>query len=561
MWWLADKMRLARELCGLAKLTEEGWLTLGTWSLEGLDLQAIVTIKAAGADYSLRLVLPSFFPHVPAWVAPADGQARLSDHQFGPGGSLCLELGPDNWTPAMTCADVLRSAHKLLTTENPKGEGARGEVEEGLAFAPFQIGYEQYAVLVEQSVLDRLKAGALFDPKALRWMPAGSAWPVFLSDRRSRERGIAPPVPSYLNTFTDLPVFQTTSPAPAGIITRASLINAGAFADDTRLAMQDAMRALLIFGAGGEPKAFVFQGEDGAAALPWLPLKAEQGARSGAPAERAKGRVAMVGAGSVGSKLAETLVRSGARDLTLIDGDIFLPGNLERNALDWRDVGARKVEAVKARLLAIAPEAYITIEAKDLAWQNSSRNHAAFVASIGKCDVIIDATGDTGTSLMLGGLAASAKKPFVSVEVLEGGIGVLIAVCLPHRDPSYGQARANFLAWCADQGLTFEARPAGRYEGVGDDGAPIIADDAAVTVAVGHAGRAILDVLDGLTGPRSRAWQLIGLQDAWVFKTLGPYIGIDVGEPDPPPLPVDATTDAFVQDRLNDLLDALAPAR
>jgi ubiquitin-protein ligase len=160
MWWLADKMRLARELRGLAELAEEGWLSLGTWSLEGLDLQVIVTIKAPGAEYSLRLVLPSFFPNVPAWLAPTDGNLRLSNHQFGAGGSLCLELGPDNWTPAMTGADVVRSAYKLLSTENPKGEGARGEVEEGLQIAPFQIGYEKFSVLVEQAVMDRLNRNA-----------------------------------------------------------------------------------------------------------------------------------------------------------------------------------------------------------------------------------------------------------------------------------------------------------------------------------------------------------------------------------------------------------------
>lgn len=559
MWWLADKMRLARELRGLAELAEEGWLSLGAWSLEGLDLQVIVTIKAAGAEYPLRLVLPSFFPNVPAWLAPTDGNLRLSDHQFGAGGSLCLELGPDNWTPAMTGADVVRSAYKLLSTENPKGEGARGEVEEGMQIAPFQIGYEKFSVLVEQAVLERLKAGALFDPKALRWLPAGSAWPVFLSDGRSREQGIAAPASSYLNNFVDLPVFQTSSPAPSGSVTRADLINAGAFADDTRLQLQAAKRALLIFGHGSEPKAFVFQGEDGATSMPWLMLKDEQGLRSGAPEGRAKARVAMVGAGSVGSKIAETLVRSGARDLTLFDGDVFLPGNLERNALDWRDVGASKVDAVKARLEAIAPKVTVTVEAKNLAWQNSSRNHAASIAAIGRCDVIVDATGDTGTALMLGALAASAKKPFVSVEVLEGGVGVLVAVCLPVRDPSYGQARANFLAWCEAQGFTFEARPAGGYAGFGDDGAPIVADDAAATIAAGHAGRAILDVVDGVVGPRSRAWQLIGLRDAWVFETVGTYIGIDVGEPDPPPPPVDPKTEAFVQDRLKDLLNALAP--
>jgi hypothetical protein len=161
---------------------------------------------------------------------------------------------------------------------------------------------------------------------------------------------------------------------------------------------------------------------------------------------------------------------------------------------------------------------------------------------------------------MLGALAASAKKPFVSVEVLEGGIGVLVAACLPSRDPSYGQARANFLEWCAEEGFTFATPPAGRYGGADEDGEPIVADDAAVTVAAGHAGRAVLDILDGLVTSRARAWQLIGLGEAWVFGKRGPYIGIDLGQPDPPPPPVDRDTEAFVQERLKEIFDALAPA-
>jgi hypothetical protein len=42
---------------------------------------------------------------------------------------------------------------------------------------------------------------------------------------------------------------------------------------------------------------------------------------------------------------------------------------------------------------------------------------------------------------------------------------------------------------------------------------------------------------------------------------MGPFIGLDIGQPDPPPEPVDAKTEAFVQERLKDLLDAFAPTR
>ncbi|MCG5486834.1 MAG: ThiF family adenylyltransferase [Sinorhizobium meliloti] len=67
-------------------------------------------------------------------------------------------------------------------------------------------------------------------------------------------------------------------------------------------------------------------------------LPPETGLRSGrAPCAQGK-KVAIVGAGSVGSKVAEMLLRSGIDTLRIFDGDVFLPGNLERHVLDWREV-------------------------------------------------------------------------------------------------------------------------------------------------------------------------------------------------------------------------------
>jgi hypothetical protein len=153
-------------------------------------------------------------------------------------------------------------------------------------------------------------------------------------------------------------------------------------------------------------------------------------------------------------------------------------------------------------------------------------------------------------------------KPFVSVEVFEGGIGALVATCVPDRDPPYPRARANFEAWCEVQGEHFPRPPAARYGGFDEDGAPIIADDAAVTVAAGLAGRAILDIADETPAPQERAWQLIGLSEAWVFGRLGRFIGLSVGDPPPPAAPeVDPEIAAFVHERLQELLDALAPAK
>lgn len=71
-------------------------------------------------------------------------------------------------------------------------------------------------------------------------------------------------------------------------------------------------------------------------------------------------RVALFGVGGVGSWCAEGLVRSGVKHLTLVDADRIGPSNVNRQLMATpRTVGQVKVEALRERLLEIAPDAQI----------------------------------------------------------------------------------------------------------------------------------------------------------------------------------------------------------
>ena len=61
-------------------------------------------------------------------------------------------------------------------------------------------------------------------------------------------------------------------------------------------------------------------------------------------------RILIIGAGAVGSALAEMLARGGARDITVIDSDCLEAGNLVRHNLLATDIGNRKASALAARL-------------------------------------------------------------------------------------------------------------------------------------------------------------------------------------------------------------------
>jgi tRNA A37 threonylcarbamoyladenosine dehydratase len=72
-------------------------------------------------------------------------------------------------------------------------------------------------------------------------------------------------------------------------------------------------------------------------------------------------RVILFGVGGVGSWCAETLIRTGLKHLTIVDGDTVQPSNLNRQLPATRStIGEPKVEALRERLLSIQPDAQIT---------------------------------------------------------------------------------------------------------------------------------------------------------------------------------------------------------
>ena len=75
----------------------------------------------------------------------------------------------------------------------------------------------------------------------------------------------------------------------------------------------------------------------------------------------AQKRVIIFGVGGVGSWCAESLVRSGIRQLTIVDSDCVCITNINRQLMaTTKTVGQVKVDALKERLLSINPQAEIT---------------------------------------------------------------------------------------------------------------------------------------------------------------------------------------------------------
>jgi hypothetical protein len=534
LWWITDSVRVGREKAAIeALLRDEKWFAIERWTLFDGKFAVEGAILAHGIAYSVRLLYPDQFPEVPAWVEPKDPAAKWSSHQYGPGGSLCLELRPDNWVMEATGADVLRSAYHLLAGENPLGEKSeRCEVPSAHNVGAIQAyDYSLNPVFIGARCHDRILEGSAHELNAFQGAYRDDVWPFVVHDLEDRQGARRPPA-NPADTI-ECRILVSTQTPPAVLKTREELITAAGFGDEAAELIATSTHVLVLFVGIEESWAFQVLAKVSPVRRRVVVLPASDGYRSARAAESAKKCVAIVGAGSIGSKISETLARSGVSRFVLADGDVLLPDNLERHALDWSEVGHRKVCGLKRRIQSIVPGALVDVIDENFNWQRSAKTHAWQVSALAECDLIVDATGDAATALFLGAIAAANGKPFVSIEVFEGGIGALVASYVPERDAIYARSRAAFLAWCEQQPNKPPPSHGRRYEALADDGTPFVADDAAVTVAAGQGGRVILDILDGKPAAREAAWLLIGLSAAWIFNGHGHTIRLDPGAPQP----------------------------
>jgi len=133
IWYLDGYSRHRREREALETLVSSvNWLISIGWRIDNkLRLIWDADIVTPARVFPISVRYPNHFPHSPPLVLPRGIEERWSGHQYGAGGELCLEFGPDNWHPDLTGADMAASAHRLLVAEqataNQPGEVASPE--------------------------------------------------------------------------------------------------------------------------------------------------------------------------------------------------------------------------------------------------------------------------------------------------------------------------------------------------------------------------------------------------------------------------------------------------
>lgn len=229
-------------------------------------------------------------------------------------------------------------------------------------------------------------------------------------------------------------------------------------------------------------------------------------------------KIGIVGAGSLGARVALMLARMGVRRFLLVDDDVFLPENVCRHPLDWRSVGQHKVDAVAEALDRIAPGMEVKVSRLNLAAQENVTSLNGILKQLGKRDLLLDMTANPAAFNLLAAVAAADQKPLVWAEVFAGGIGGLVARSRPRKGPDPQTMRAAYLAF-VEQRPYEGLRPVADYAALDSQGHAWVASDAAVGVIAAHAADLAADALLGREpSAYPHSLYLLGLARAWIFE-------------------------------------------
>ena len=357
IWYIENLVRHRGEREALDALASSAnWLVPGEWRIDNsLRLIWDADLVVSDRTFSVSLCYPNHFPHSPPMVLPRGEPVRWSSHQYGVGGELCLEFGPDNWHQDLTGADMIQSAHRLLLSEQPES-GLPGLVASRHSTT---LGQNLRGTLCRLLVTRSLAALAAKIPHRVAMI--GSVLGIFHDE-------------SFVNILASLMMpdgekwLEPSLPKPLkgeGYVREAVLFrwpeNANLPPDDSLAAYRNAVAkncALLpdvkfaVLVLGSVFRAYMLDSDaDKVTELAVIPPEPAAARVDEAHSHLANRKVGIVGCGSLGSKLATILARAGVGRFLLVDDDIVFPDNFVRHDLDWRPVVRRPRRADQVSIL------------------------------------------------------------------------------------------------------------------------------------------------------------------------------------------------------------------
>ena len=477
MEWLTKYPdRFVRECAELDKLAQEvDWLTV-SWSItpEGLGLEVQLDMTVHDKVYKARMGYPAVFPNAPLYIRPRDSSERWSNHQFGLGGSLCLQWRADNWNSELTGADIIRSAYELLHTENipvtPGVVPSAHRLTEGQSARSsyFRSIVTNDALSVIKGLQDQVKVE--FKTNSL-FSDAGQI--AFITNIKAAEDDA--------HVVGDIPAGITEFSSLFSIEGKGWLFKSNAF--DLHLTISSVDELIKVISETGldisdvavmneetqkyEKRTIVLYSNKTGAFRQFsivsysdnplkeykviLPSPSDEVRLPEEQKKLPELKVGIIGLGSMGSKIAISLAKSGIRKFVVVDDDFLKLENLVRHELSWAEVGLHKVDAIKNALNLTMPNLEIEVLNHRIAGQEPPIKAAKALQSLSQCDLLLDATANPEVFLHVAAIANAYKIPMCWGEVFAGGYGGLIARARPDIDPNPIAVRDGFYEFLAQQ--------------------------------------------------------------------------------------------------------------
>ena len=528
MWFFENPKRLMAEVAGIDVLcADTPWLRRATpHVMKGLkfavDFDVVVNVEIL----PFTLVYPAFFPDTPPSVLPRDGR-RHSSHQWGAGGELCLEYRTDNWDPVVTGAMMIGSAYRLLSGEQPAQDqravvpsAHQASLGQQLRSAPCRV----FLTPGLHNHISALRPGSGYLCNVVDTRGPRDTWTAYVASTG--------PVSAPTWREEDIPLGN--SQGRPGVLVRLGALDGVTVSEqedlerivapvaipDAELANDKAASRFTVLADATTVQvyfSFLHEGTWRVLRYHTIDISNEAGTRLPDSYAAMIGKtVGIVGCGSLGSKIATSLARSGVPAFMLVDDDILKPGNLVRHELGAESLGAHKVHALEERLRAVAPRVRVDVSRIHLGGQESSGNTATVLGGLAECDLLIDATADAQAFNFIASVARRARRPMIWAEVYAGGIGGFVGRLRPDVEPPPHAARRQYLAWCRSQGVAWHGQ-GDEYDAVRENGQTLSAYDADVGVIAAHTARMAVDVLVGGTSNFPHPAYAIGLAKDWVF--------------------------------------------
>ena len=146
-------------------------------------------------------------------------------------------------------------------------------------------------------------------------------------------------------------------------------------------------------------------------------------------------RVALVGCGSMGSKIGVALAATGVESFALVDCDFLEPDNAVRHEAGVDLFGWSKPEAVAHRIIAQNPRAVGKILPFEIiiGALNDVSQERRLQELLSKSTLVIDTTGDHGVSRFIGDICADLRIPQLYATVTNGAWGGEVVRVIPGK--------------------------------------------------------------------------------------------------------------------------------